>query len=122
MEAYVSENDGQPISDANGAADMINAAGWLVDHYENLVTITTTNGFTNGRASPTRATIQPAMPTRFSALINFITEQEVRSHAPTKTPNFACTPGCINCNITNYKTKVNKVLYKQATRSLYAKS
>ena len=49
--------------------------------------------------------------------------QTVRNpKSPTTTPKLTRTPGPINRKIVDYVTKSGKVLYEQATRSLYSDS
>ena len=54
MAAYMFANDGLPIFDVTVDVIRLNSAGQPVDHIKNVITITATNGFPNGGASPPR--------------------------------------------------------------------
>ena len=79
MVAYILENYGQPIFDTTKTIITLNAAGQSVNHYGNVVSITTSYGLTNDGSSPPSVNPQPEIPSQVAVLITFVMEQAVRS-------------------------------------------
>ena len=116
-------NDGLSTFDATGVFITLNYASQPVDHIINVVTITTSDGLTKDRASPPKAIHQTSMPILVSAIIYFMTSQELKTpHLPTTTPKFSRTSGCVNWRTIDYKTRSGETIYKQTISSLYSES
>ena len=97
--AYIFSNDGLPIFDDNESVVETNVTGSPIYHNENMVTITSGNGFSKNKSWTPRATPQPIMSTRVVALINFVTTQVVRYCEPNTTLKCTRSLGCANKNL-----------------------
>ena len=123
MASYVFANDGLPVFDATRAVITLNSAGQSVELMENVVTITTANGFPSDGAPPPRTTPQMDTPIQVADLIYFVSYQSVRTpQYSNMTLNFACISGRVYRKIINYETKAGKALYNLAIRLIYSDS